>query len=296
MRVFITGATGFIGTAIVQELRSAGHQVVGLARSDSAARTLTRLGVEAHRGDLEDHQSLAAGARAADGVIHTAFIHDFDAYAQAAEVDRQAIAALARALEGTHKPLVACSGTLLLPSGRLATESDEPPRDRAIAARVASEQTLLAAAQQGVRTCLIRLAPSVHGVGDKGFVPALIEVARRSGISAHVGDGSNRWPAVHRLDAAHLFRLALEKAPPATVLHGVAEEGIPMRSIAETIAHALHVPVRAIPLEEAQAHFDWMSLFLGYDNPTSSAHTRALLDWHPRGPELLSDMRENYFA
>jgi len=296
MRVFVTGATGFIGTAIVQELRSAGHQVLGLARSDAAAQTLTRLGVEAHRGDLEDLQSLAAGARAADGVIHTAFIHDFDAYAQAAETDRQAIAALASALEGTHKPLVAPSGTLLLPSGRLATERDEPPRDRAIAARVASEQTLLAAAQQDVRACLIRLAPSVHGVGDKGFIPMLIEVARRSGVSAHVGDGSNRWPAVHRLDAARLFRLALEKAPPGTILHGVAEEGVPLRSIAETIAQALRVPVRAIPLEGARAHFGWMSLFLANDNPTSSAHTRALLDWHPRGPDLLSDMRQSYFA
>ena len=296
MRVFVTGATGFIGTAIVQELRSAGHQVLGLARSDAAAQTLTHLGVEAHRGDLEDLQSLAAGARAADGVIHTAFVHDFDAYARAAEIDRQAIAALASALEGTRKPLVAPSGTLLLPSGRLATEADEPPRDRAIAARGASEQTLLAAAEHGLRTCLIRLAPSVHGVGDKGFIPAFIQLARRSGISAHVGDGSNRWPAVHRLDAARLFRLALEKAPPATILHGVAEEGITLRSIAETIAHALHVPVRAIPLEEARAHFGWMSLFIAHDNPTSSARTRALLDWHPRGPDLLSDLRQSYFA
>lgn len=296
MRVFVTGATGFIGTAIVQELRSAGHVVVGLARSDAAARTLTRLGVEAHRGDLVDLQSLAAGARAADGVIHTAFIHDFDAYAQAVETDRQAITALARALEGTDKPLVAPSGTLLLPSGRLATEHDEPPRDRAIAARVASEQTLIEAAQQGVRTCLIRLAPSVHDAGDKGFIPMLIQVARRSGVSAYVGDGSNRWPAVHRRDAAHLFRLALEKAPPATILHGVAEEGIPLRAIAETIAQHLHVPVRAISPEEAHAHFGWMSLFLPHDNPTSSAHTRTLLDWRPRGLDLLTDMRENYFG
>jgi nucleoside-diphosphate-sugar epimerase len=296
MRVFVTGATGFIGTAIVRELQSAGHQVLGLARSGAAVQTLTRLGVQAHPGTLEDLQSLTAGARAADGVIHTAFIHDFDAYAQAAEVDRRAIAALAGALEGTHKPLVAPSGTLLLPSGRIATESDEPPRDRIIAARVASEQALLAAAQHGVRTCLIRLAPSVHGVGDRAFIPTLIEIARRSGISAYVGDGSNRWPAVHRLDAARLFRLALEKAPPATILHGVAEEGVPLRSIAETIAQALHVPVRAIPLEEAHGHFGWMSLFITHDNPTSSDQTRALLDWHPNGPDLISDMRQSYFA
>src|SRR6185437_5156066 len=228
MRVFLTGATGFIGEAIVRELLPAGHQVLGLARSDAAADTLARLGVEAHRGDLSETESLVAGARACDGVIHTAFIHDFSAYATAAETDRRAVAAMTAALEGSGKPFVLTSGTALLAPGRIGTEDDAPAPGSAASLRAAAEATALAAAARGVRASVVRLPPSVHGTGDHGFVPTLIDIARRTGVSAFIGDGANRWPAVHRLDAARLFRLALERAAPGAGLHAVAEEGVPL--------------------------------------------------------------------
>lgn len=294
MRVFVTGATGFVGQAVVRELIAAGHGVLGLARGDAAADTLARLGVDVHRGDLSDPEGLAAAARASDGVIHTAFIHDFNNFAHSVETDRIVVEALAATLEGSGKPLVITSGTALLPPGRLATEEDDPPPG---APRSLSEIAVLAASQRGVRGSIVRLAPSVHDAGDHGFVPRLIEIARRTGVAAYIGDGANRWPAVQRLDAARLYRLAVEKAPPGTRLHGIGEEGIPMREIAETIGRGLGVPVRGITIEEAQAHFEWLAHFVAIDNPTSSEWTRHTLNWQPQGKGLLADMRESgYFA
>jgi nucleoside-diphosphate-sugar epimerase len=272
--------------------------VLGLARSDTAAEALARSGVAAHRGELADTEGLAAGAGGCDGVIHTAFIHDnFSQYEANAAVDRRAVEAMARALEGSGKPLVITSGTALLPPGRTATEADAPQRGTAASQRAASEEIVVAAAGRGVRGSVVRLPPTVHGAGDHGFVPALIDLARRTGLSAFAGDGANRWPAVHRLDAARLFRLAVEKAASGTRLHGVAEEGIPMRAIAETIGEGLGVPVRSLTEAEAVAHLGWMARFIALDNPTSSATTRATFGWEPREMELLMDMRQNgYFV
>ena len=294
MRVFVTGATGFIGTAVVQELLAEGHSVLGLARSDASAATLAALGVDVQRGDLTDLDALAAGARATDGIIHLAFIHDFSTYLANAETDRRAAAAMADALAGTGKPLVATSATAILAQGRLARETDAS--DPAGHFRAASE-LVLSAAERDVRVSVLRLSPTVHGAGDHGFVPALIGVAKKTGVSAFVGEGANRWPAVHRSDAARLFRLALEKAAPGSQLHGVAEEGIPMRTIAKTIGAGLGLPTRSLAPDEAAAHFDWLARFVGIDNPTSSAITRETLGWHPTGPDLLTDMQESgYFA
>jgi nucleoside-diphosphate-sugar epimerase len=296
MKVFVTGATGFIGSAVVQELLTAGHQVLGLVRSDQAAAALAQRGVEAHRGELSDLDSLAAGARACDGVIHTAFIHDFSQYEANAQTDQRALAAMARALEGTNKPLVATSATTVLAPGRIGTEADAPAQGAPGHIRAASE-AVLTAAERGVRVSVVRLPPSVHGQGDRAFVPALIDVARRTGMAAYVGDGDNRWPAVHRLDAAQLFRLALEHATPGSRLHGVGEEAVPMRAIAEAIGQGLGVPVRRLSVDEAAAHFGWLSLFVAIDNPTSSAWTRESLGWSPQRPGLLDDMRDSgYFA
>jgi nucleoside-diphosphate-sugar epimerase len=277
----------------------AGHHVLGLARNDAAAEALARLGVEAHRGDLSDTDSLAAGARACEGVIHTAFNHDWSTPREAAaETDRRAVEAMAVALEGSGKPFVVTSGTLmvaLLAPGRTGTEEDAP--GSAAVPRAASEMTVLAAAARGVRGSVVRLAPTVHGAGDHGFVPRLIDIARRTRISAFVGDGANRWPAVHRLDAARLFRLALEKATPGARLHGAAEVGVPLRAIAEVIGEGLGVPVQSLTEDEARTHFDWLAPFVAMDNPTSSALTRKSLGWHPQEPELLTDMRNSgYFG
>lgn len=296
MRVFVTGATGFIGAAVVRELLAAAHTVLGLARGDAAATALAQAGVEAHRGELADTDSLAAGARACEGVIHLAFIHDFSRYEANAETDRQALRAMADALEGSGKPLVATSGTTVLAPGRLGTEEDAASPDGPGAIRAASE-VALAAADRGVRASVVRLPPTVHGAGDHAFVPALIDIARRTGVAAFVGDGANRWPAVHRLDAARLFRLALEHAAPGSRLHGAAEEGIPMRAIADTIGAGLGVPVRSLTADEAGAHFDWLAGFVAIDNPTSSALTRDSLGWRPQEPGLLTDMRDSgYFS
>lgn len=295
MRVFVTGATGFIGSAIVRELLGAGHQVLGLVRSDAAVETLARLGVDPHRGELSDTASLAAGARLCDGVIHTAFNHDWSTPREAAaETDRLAVEALAGALEGSGRPLVATSGTALLAAGRTVTEEDAPLS--AATSRAASEAAVLAAAGRGVRASIVRLPPTVHGNGDHGFVPMLIAVARRTGIAAFVDEGTNRWPAVHRLDAARLFRLALEQAAAGARLHGVAEEGVPMRTIAEAIGTGLGVPARSLSEQEARTHFEWFAHFVAIDNPSSSAITRSSLGWQPQETDLLTDMRDHgYF-
>lgn len=296
MRVFVTGATGFIGSAIVQELIGAGHQVLGLARSDAAAKSLTAAGAEALRGALDDLDSLRSGAASSDGVIHTAFIHDFSNYAAASETDRQAIETLGAALAGSGRPFVVTSGTALLTPARLGTEEDAPDPSSAAAPRIASEEAALAMASHGVRVSVVRLPPSVHGDGDHGFVPLLIGIARGKGISAYVGDGRNRWSAVHRRDAAHLYRLALEQASAGSRFHGVADEGVPVRDIAGVIGRRLNMPVVAKSPEEAADHFGWFARFVSIDNPASSRLTQERLGWRPAQPALIPDLdRARYF-
>ena len=295
MRVFVTGATGFIGSAIVTELIAAGHKVLGLARSDAGAASVAAAGADVHRGSLEDLDSLRRGAAAADGVIHTAFIHDFVDLSAAGETDRRAVEALGAALAGSGRPLVVTSGTAHLAPGRLGTE-DDAPAPGTVSHRLASEETALALASRGVRASLVRLPPSVHGRGDHGFVPRLIGIAREKGISAYVGDGLNRWPAVHRLDAAHLYRLVLEKGSAGARYHGVADEGVPFRDIASVIGRRLNVPVVAKAPEEAADHFGWFAHFTAIDCPASSLQTRELLGWQPKQPRLIPDVdRLRYF-
>ena len=297
MRVFVTGATGFIGSAIVRELREAGHHVVGLARGDEAAAALVRAGAAAHRGELSDLDSLKAGARACDGAIHLAFIHDFARYGESVATDRAAVEALVEALAGSGKPLVVTSGTAVAAAGRLATEREPYDPQGPVAGRGATELVVEGAARRGVRSSVVRLPPTVHGAGDRAFVPALIDIARRTGISAYIGEGLNRWPAVHRLDAARLFRLALESAEPGSRLHGAAEEGTAVRAIADAIGGGLGLPARSLDPDEAAAHFGWLASFLAIDNPTASAITRETLGWRPTGPDLLTDLGVGgYFA
>lgn len=290
MRVFVTGATGFIGSAVVRELLDAGHRVVGLARSDRSAAALTAAGADVHHGDLDDLDSLREGAGSAD-VIHLAFKHDFTSFEAAAAADALAIEAMGAALKGTGKPFVATSGTLMLMPGILGTEEQasmqSTPRR--------SEEAALALVGHGVRSSIVRLAPSVHGEGEQGFVPTLIGIARQKGVSAYVGDGLNRWPAVHQLDAARLFRLALEKGDTGAIYHGVADEGVPFRDIAGVIGRQLNLPVRSITREEADAHFGWLSFAASTDNPTSSALTKERLGWQPVYPSLIADLEQGHY-
>jgi nucleoside-diphosphate-sugar epimerase len=295
MRVFVTGATGFIGSVVVTELLGAGHEVVGLARSDEGAAALAAAGAEVHRGSLEDLDSLRSGAAAADGVIHTAFVHDFSRIEDSGPIDLAAIEAMGAVLAGSDRPLVITSGTALLPKGRVVTEEDEPEHGVPGSHRLPSERAARALAERGVRTSIVRFPPSVHGEGDHGFVPVLIEIARAKGVAGYAGDGANRWAAVHRLDAARLFRLAVESAPAGAVLHGVGEEGIPTRAIAEVIGRHLGVPAASIAPEDAREHFGWIGAFFALDVPASSALTQARLGWRPEHHGLLEDLEQGHY-
>jgi nucleoside-diphosphate-sugar epimerase len=287
MRVFVTGATGFIGSAIIPELINAGHQVLGLTRSDAGAKSLIAAGAQAHRGDLEDLESLRSGAAMSDGVIHCAFNHDFSKYQENCETDRRAIEALGSALAGSDRPLIVSSGTAMaMTPGRPSTEEDAP---NAPIPRVASEEAAAAVAARGVPVLVMRL-PQVHDPFKQGLITYLIAVAREKGVSAYVGDGHNRWPAVHVLDCAQLYRLALEKGSRGARYNAVAEEGVPLREIAESIGRGLNLPVVAKSPEEAGTHFGWLGMFAGGDAPASSALTQQRLGWRPTGPGLISDL------
>lgn len=294
MRVFVTGASGWIGSATTTDLLAAGHEVVGLARSEESAAVVAGLGAEVHRGSLDDLDSLAKGAAGADAVVHLGFHHDFSQMAQAAEMDRRAIETFGDALAGSGGALLIASGTLGLTQGRVATEKDRP--DASAHPRIANAALTLALADRGVRPVVVRFAPTVHGAGDHGFIAYIVGVAREKGVSAYIGDGSSRWPAVHRSDAARLVRLATESAPAGSVLHATAEDGVTSRAIAEAIGTGLGLPVVSVPVEQASEHFGWMGMFFGADAPASSAMTRDLLGWTPTGPTLLEDLAEgSYF-
>lgn len=295
MRLFVTGASGFIGSAIVKKLQVRGVDVLGLARSDASAEKLHQQGVQVIRGDLEDIASLRSAVEQSDGVIHAGYIHDFSRMGHAAAIDQQAILAMGEVLAGSNRPLVVTTGTALVSPGRLAVEQTQPvsgghPRsDSNIAA--------LALADKGVRISLVRLPPTVHGAGDHGFVPMIINMAKEKGAAVYIGDGANRWPAVHRDDAAELFCLAAEHAEAGTILHAIQEEGIAFRQIAETIGAGLSLPVKSLTLEEAKEWLGWMTFFASIDNPASSEWTRQTFNWQPTGPGLLQDMREaGYFS
>jgi len=304
MRVFITGASGWIGSAVVPELIAAGHRVTGLARSDASAAALTAAGAEVLRGTIDDLDALGDAAAACDGVIHLAFKHDIafaGGFEAAADADRRAVETFGEVLADSGRPFVIASGTLGLAPGRVATERDglDPGSAAHLSGgpqtRHATALRTLSLASRGVRSSVLRLPPTVHGDGDHGFMATLVGIARDKGVSGYLGDGSNRWPAVHRFDAAHLFRLAVEEAPAGSVLHAVDDEGVPVRAIAEVIGRHLGLPVAAIAPEDAAGHFTWLSGFIGIDSPASSTLTRALLGWQPAQPGLLDDLDKGHY-
>ncbi|TDD57233.1 SDR family oxidoreductase [Nonomuraea terrae] len=303
MRVFVTGASGWIGSAVVPELIGAGHQVTGLARSDASAAALTAAGAQVRRGTLDDLDVLRRAAAASDGVIHLAFKHDIafsGGFQAAADADRRAVEAFGEALAGSDRPFVLASGLLGLVPGRVATERDgrDPASDAPAGGpqtRQATAQATLAFASRGIRSSVVRLSPTVYGEGDIGFVAALVGIARDKGVSGYLGDGSARWPGVHQRDAAHLFRLALEQAPAGSVLHAVTDEGVPIRAVAEVIGRHLDLPVVSVPQEDAGAHFGWLAGFLATDGPASSALTRELLGWQPTRPGLIDDLGKGHY-
>ncbi|HEY9259042.1 SDR family oxidoreductase [Chitinophaga sp.] len=295
MRIFVTGATGFVGTAIVSELIAAGHQVLGLARSDASAQRLIDAGAEVHRGDLENLESLRSGAAQSDGVIHAGFIHDFARFKEVCEVDKIAIANIGEVLVGSDRPFIVTSGTALVCPGQLATEDILPPFNPAWPR--ASEQAADAVAALGVRAAVVRLAPSVHGADDKhGFVPILVNIAKEKGVSAYIGDGQNRWNAVHRLDAAHLFRLALENTAPRARYHASGEEAIAVKTIAEAIGQQLDLPIASITPEAAAEHFGWFAQMAAIDCPASSVRTQEHLNWRPTHSTLLADIENGIYT
>jgi nucleoside-diphosphate-sugar epimerase len=298
MRIFVTGATGFVGSAVVQELLKAGHQVTGLAHSEAGAKSLAAAGATVHRGDLEDLESLRRGAAASDGVIHCGFIHDFSKFKEVCETDRKVIEAFGAALSGSNRPLVITSGVALVTPGRLATEENVSVFDSTTMPRVASEEAAASAVARGGRVSVVRL-PIVHGDGDgpHSFIRTLIRIAREKGVSAYIGDGKNRWPAVHQLDAAHLFRLAFENTPARlSRFHASAEEGIAFRDIAQVIGKRLNIPVVSKSSAEAADHFGWFAHFAAMDGPASSARTQQQLGWAPKRLGLIADLdRGEYF-
>lgn len=291
MKVFVTGASGFVGSAVVPELIAAGHQVVGLARSDKSAEAIASAGAEVLRGSLDDLNSLRKGAEESEGVIHCAFIHDFSNYMASAEADRRAIETIGDVLAGSNRPFVVTSGTAGLAPGRLATEEDTAP---AGSPRF-SESTGLSLASRGIRVSIMRLPPSVHGQGDHGFVPQLINIARQKGVSAYVGEGLNRWAAGHRVDAARLYRLALENALAGARLHAVGDESVSAREIAEVIGRHLNLPVVSIPVEQVDEHFSWLGRFFSLDMAASSKLTQEQFDWHPTQPGLIADLEQGHY-
>lgn len=295
MRVFVTGGSGFVGSAVVAELLSHGHSVLALARSEESIAKLKAAGAEVHGGSLEDHDSLKAGARACDGVIHLAFIHDFSNYDNSAMVDRAAVETLAGALEESGKPLVVTSGTLGVAgsSGKVATEGDSG--DASATGRLLTERIALSYAARGVRSIVVRLPPTVHGDHDWGFVPWIIKAAREAGESGYIDDGQARWSAVHRLDAARLFCLALENGEAGSIFHGVAEEGVAIKEIADVIGRRLSYPVVSLSKEEAGKRYGFLAQIMQWDSPTTSAKTQEKLSWNPTGPKLLQDLEEGTY-
>jgi nucleoside-diphosphate-sugar epimerase len=292
MKVFVTGASGWIGSAVVPRLIQSGHEVTGLARSEESAAKLRSMGALVERGSLDELDVLARASSSSDGVIHLAFIHDFTQMAASAEADRAAIGVIGESLKGSNRPLVIASGVLGLSQGRPATERDIPTFGLP---RALNATATLQLADSGVRSSVVRLPPTVHGDGDQGFIATLIEIARHTGTSGYVGEGANQWSAVHRDDAATAFCLALERAAAGSVIHAVADEGVELRTIAETIGGRLRVPVASIPTEDLESHFGWMALLVALDGAASSSLTRENLGWEPVGPTLIEDLRQGHY-